>query len=515
MLYKDKVVVEYLKYGWPLNFTSDQLPVSDQRNHKGARDYRGIIDLYLSAESKLNRICGPFQSPPFEPFFTSPLNTVPKSDSQDRRVIVDLSWPLGKGVNSGIDVDLYLGAPSDLHFPTIDDVIRLVNLAGTGCLIYKRDLKAAYRQFPVDPSDYRFLGYYWNGLYYFDTRLCMGQRSAALACQRSTRAVVFIMLAKSHTVTVYLDDFIGVERVDNAWRAYYALEDLLQELGLQESASKALPPSSHQVVLGVLFDTINMSISIPKSRVDDTRVMVDSWLSKSKASKRELQSLLGKLMFISKCVRQSRIFLNRIIAAIRALKHSFYKQKLNKEFRKDLLWWKEFLVIFNGVSIIPNHNWSDPDAVFATDACLSGCGGVSGSSFFRSEFPVSIQNRKLPIHDLELLAVLVGFRVWKTELTGRRVLVYCDNMASVYALNSGKSSGEFSARCLRELWFLCCTVQAELRAIHLPGVDNRLPDYLSRSHIDIEYFNKFLVETNNLYNENFIDSSYFHMSDSF
>jgi hypothetical protein len=108
-------LIEYLKYGWLLNFTSAQLSVSDQRNHKGARDYREVIDLNLSKEYNLNRICGPFQSPPFEPFFTTPLNTVSKSDSQDRRVIVDSSWPLGKGVNSGIDVDSYLGAPSDFE----------------------------------------------------------------------------------------------------------------------------------------------------------------------------------------------------------------------------------------------------------------------------------------------------------------------------------------------------------------------------------------------------------------
>lgn len=35
----------------------------------------------------------------------------------------------------------------------------LSGLRAAGCLIYKRDLKRAYRQFPVDPRDYPSLGY--------------------------------------------------------------------------------------------------------------------------------------------------------------------------------------------------------------------------------------------------------------------------------------------------------------------------------------------------------------------
>ena len=47
------------------------------------------------------------------------------------------------------------------------------------------------------------------------------------------------------------------------------------------------------------------------------RVREDVWNDKIKASRVELQRLLGKLSFVSKCVRQSRIFLNRIFAVLR------------------------------------------------------------------------------------------------------------------------------------------------------------------------------------------------------
>ena len=92
-------------------------------------------------------------------FVLSPLNTVEKRDSEERRVIVDLSWPSGHLVNDGTPSDSYLGAPLSLRYPTIDDIVHAVVTLGRGCYLYKRDLRKAYRQFPVDPKDYPFLGY--------------------------------------------------------------------------------------------------------------------------------------------------------------------------------------------------------------------------------------------------------------------------------------------------------------------------------------------------------------------
>jgi hypothetical protein len=43
-----------------------------------------------------------------------------------RRVIVDLSFsPEGLAVNDGISKDLYLGEKVSVHYPTVDDFVRL------------------------------------------------------------------------------------------------------------------------------------------------------------------------------------------------------------------------------------------------------------------------------------------------------------------------------------------------------------------------------------------------------
>ena len=176
--YEDRVIYEFSEFGWPLGYTNQTLP---------------------------------FDAPPFpDGFVVSPLNTVAKRDPQERRVIVDLSWPCGSSVNDGIPSGSFLGELLDLTYPTIDAIVSAIVSLGRGCMLYKRDLRKAYRQFPVDPHDYHLLGYTWNGQFYFDTVLTMGLRSAAMACQRSTSAVSWILNRRGLSTFNYLDDFIGV-----------------------------------------------------------------------------------------------------------------------------------------------------------------------------------------------------------------------------------------------------------------------------------------------------------------
>ena len=139
---------------------------------------------------------------------------------------------------------------------------------------------------------------------------------------------------------------------------------------------------------------------------------------------------------------------------------------------------------FNGVSFIPPIAWAEPDVTFSTDSCLKGCGGICGLEYFHVEFPQSILVQNLAIHKLEMLAVLVGVRIWGQQLRGMRLQIYCDNAAAVQVINSSKTRDPFLASCLRELWLEVSSYGFELRAVHLPGEENRVADWLSRWDYD-------------------------------
>ena len=235
-------------------------------------------------------------------------------------------------MNDGIPSGLYLAQQFALVYPTVDLIAYRVAALGSGCLLFKRDLRRAYRQFPVDPYDYPLLGYSWNDLYFFDVVLPMGLRSAAMACQHSTNAVSYILSCAGCQVANYLDDFIGVASIARASQRYEYCGSLLQELGLQESLSKACPPSTVTTCLGVQINTVDMTLSVTPERLDELVVLLSHWLAKKSATRSELQSLVGKLSFVSKCVRQSRLFLARILAMLRTIKRNHHHVKLSKDF---------------------------------------------------------------------------------------------------------------------------------------------------------------------------------------
>ena len=129
--------------------------------------------------------------------------------TEERRVVCDLSFPLGKSVNDGIPCGIYLGEESQITYPKVDNLVSIINKHGQGCLMWKRDLKSAYRQLPVDPDDYHLLAYTWRGHIYLDLAIPFGLRTGSLAMQRTTYAFVYIMYKQNIDVVGYIDDYAG------------------------------------------------------------------------------------------------------------------------------------------------------------------------------------------------------------------------------------------------------------------------------------------------------------------
>ena len=102
----------------------------------------------------------------------------------------------------------------------------------------------------------------------------------------------------------YSDDIGGCEdTLERATEAYDALGNLFTDLGLKESASKAHPPSTSMPYLGIQFDTVKMTMSIPPDKICEVREEVSLWMKKSFVTKKTLQQLLGKLFWVSRCVQ--------------------------------------------------------------------------------------------------------------------------------------------------------------------------------------------------------------------
>ncbi|XP_077985143.1 uncharacterized protein LOC144439784 [Glandiceps talaboti] len=421
----------------------------------------------------------------------SPLQTVEKKNSLDRRVVVDLSFPLGQSVNDGIPTDNYLDGPFSLSYPTVDNLTNLIREKGPGCFLYKRDLRRAYRQIPVDPHDYFLLGYSWKDMIFFDTKLPFGLRMASIACQRTTNAVRYIFEQEGGRCVNYLDDIGGVESPDKAEQSFQQLGKLLQELGLEESPEKACPPAPVMTFLGRQFNTIDMTIRIPDDKLTEIKQYLPEWMSRKRATKRDLQSLIGRLAFLSGCVRPGRVFVSRLLDTLRKLRRNHHRFHVNKDMKKDIQWWISFLDQFNGVSMIPTEYWCSADELLTTDACLTGAGGTFMNEYFHCPFPPAVIKQNYHISCLEIMAVMVACKLWANKLSGHQILIQCDNEATVHVLNAGRTRDPVMLDCVREVWFVAAKYQFHIKAIHIAGCNNRKADILSRWDSDDNSYHKF------------------------
>ena len=222
--YKDRRLVDYIAYGWPINFRRGEVLQSTLNNHASAQQHGEHIDFYIETEIGYGALLGPFSRPPVAPMHISPLMTRPKRDSNNRRVIVDLSWPEGGAVNEGVDTELYIDGPARISLPTVDYMEQRILQLGHGAFMYKTDLARGYRQLRVDPNDWPLLGFQHRGKTYMDICPPFGLRSAAMCMQRTTEAISYIHAKEGYYSRPYLDDFGGAEAVEE--RAQAALDAL-------------------------------------------------------------------------------------------------------------------------------------------------------------------------------------------------------------------------------------------------------------------------------------------------
>ncbi|CAG2232772.1 unnamed protein product [Mytilus edulis] len=490
--YNDHILCDLLEFGFPIGYTAgDIVDIKKPRNHSGARDFPDFILKYLKKELEYKAVIGPLKVNPFiySSLVLSPLNSVPKSTPGERRVILDLSFPSENCINAGIDKDIYLGESVNLTYPSVDDFVNLIKLKGRNCGIFKRDLKRAYRQIPIDPGDINFVGFHWKNHIFVDRVLSMGLRSSAHICQRVTSSVVYMMKQSGYLLLNYLDDFAGAEKSEDANVVFDLLGRLLDSCGLEESVEKASSPSTVMTFLGVKFDTSELTISVTTERVEEILLLVKTWLNLLVATVKQLQSLLGKLHFVSNCVRPGRLFVSRLLTWLRSLPDDKCDHIIPLYIRKDLFWWYHFLKSYNGVSMMALEDWSQPDEILETDATLSGCGGwfLEKREFFHVQFPSFLMDLNLHINQFELIALMICVKVWSVHFVNRKILVRCDNQSTVLVLNSGCTRDAYMQCCLREILFYAAKYNFEIKAVHFPGVENRTADILSRWHSDSRF----------------------------
>ena len=452
-------VLQDLEYGIHV-FTSDHVPAASADNYASLAERPGLVNLELEALRDTGKI-EQVRVGEVRDTIISPMGQIPKTDPSKIRLIHDLSL----FVNQHVRV-------RNMSLPTIEDFLKWVT---PGAYMWKRDWKGGYTQFWVHGGSRRLLGFEWNGSIWRYCVLPFGLSSAPADFCQFSELVRDTLRRLGIVCWTYIDDLYGVH--DTQLGAVHDFEQagtLHDYLQIDEAKDKAVAPCQIAVILGYVVDSVASMVSLPATKVEKILALCVDFVKRDWATLREIQKLIGNLVFAARVVRGGWIFLSRLFPLLRVNSRSNTSLRLTNQFRADVRWWLHFLRGWHGIAAIPT--WRDVH-VFC-DASNRGWGAWCGDLWAAGSWSSSAKAHH--INWKEMVAIKSAVSRWAHLWHGARVFIHSDNRAAVAICSKGHSRSPKLAKIMREIFWSLARVSCEVRVLHIAGVFNVRADALSR-----------------------------------
>ncbi|KAM4019336.1 uncharacterized protein ACNLHF_000032 [Anomaloglossus baeobatrachus] len=342
-------------FGFFIPFQFSKSPVF-ATNLKSAKEAPLVLQEKLQHEVLMGRIIGPFPDIPFFNLRVSPLGVVPKKEAGKFRLIHHLSHPKGSSVNDGISE-----ADASVSYVSFDRAVTLLKEAGPGALMAKSDIESAFRLLPVHPDCYHLLGLSVDGFYYYDTCLPMGCSISCHYFELFSSFLEWVLRFETgiRSVIHYLDDFLFVGPRDS--QACSTLLDsfrsLMSVFGVPLSADKTIGPVTSLSFLGIEIDSVGMFFRLPQEKVAKLLELIQGFCSVRSVTLRQMQSLLGLLVFACRVMPMGRIFSRRLSLSTKGIRLPHHRIRITPPLRLDLMVWREFLLSYNCQTYFQTPEW--------------------------------------------------------------------------------------------------------------------------------------------------------------
>lgn len=225
-----------------------------------------------------------------------------------------------------------------------------------------------------------------------------------------------------------------------------------------------------------------MTVAVPFDKLRDLVSVCKAWYSKKRASKKMIQSLAGRMMYVSNCIKPARRFTSRILATLRTMGNREWTT-LSAQFKADVAWFYNFAAQANGIFYyLPLRS----EVPLECDSSLLAAGGVGLGCFYEWVYQQHHVAKFPSIVHLEAINLILTYKTFAPMILDPTALVviYTDNLGSAFAIESGKTKDETLANCSRELWLEALIHNHIVTIRHKPGELLVLPDALSRSSFD-------------------------------
>jgi hypothetical protein len=417
-----------------------------------------------------------------------PLHCIIK-EGKKPRLVIDLS----RNLNDHLQLDHF-------QYTSVEDA---VEAAWPNCWFGKLDLTNCFLSFPLHPSVRPFFCFRFDNKLYQFTHMPFGLNTAPHMCTQLLSVVAFALSQKNITHSRYLDDFFLIgDTGDEVSQQLESATETMHSFGLVVNPTKTEGPSQVLSFLGIELDSVKQTLSCTPGRVAELTGLLQALRRKRVVTRHDAESLIGKLSFAAQVLPGARPFMRRMLDTVHACrsKRRSTPIHIDPSFRADVRFWLHHLSDWNGT-----QTWRSSRAapfVFASDASLHGFGFYlestpTPSSVDSSTWPQPLQlgatfsgtyatehaqyhQSHTQIAWCELVAVVASLRTYAPYLMNQSVQFIVDNSTDVHIINRQATRSKGLAGLLRQLYSIALQHNIRIQAVHRPGIENTLADFLSR-----------------------------------
>jgi hypothetical protein len=413
---------------------------------------------------------------------------VPKKNEKALRFILD-----ARGVNEFV----YTPSWKTESLATVLDLIPPGPPPGKMWMA-KLDLRKAFFQVKLAEEWRKWACFRVGGKTYRFCGLPMGLRASPWALGKLLRPVVGLLRAQGILLVLYVDDAIVIATSEEGCReATEKVRGLLELLGFQINYRKSiLTPAQRGSFLGFELDLQLLLLSLTEEKKEKGLKLVRQMLNGRCITAREAAAVTGFLIATRPVVMEACLHLvltQRWVTALRASRG--WRAPIPPPERRppppvveELQWWWNRLHDCEPREMPSAH--PRLDLQMETDASEWGWGGLiretnTGQIRQRVNGPWAPEElcEARSINALEVRAgtktlLALGPALPLMVPPGSRLLWRCDNAATVFSVNSWRSS-RLTAQLL-DLWDVAEKRGIHLEVRHTPGIQNVEADALSR-----------------------------------
>lgn len=401
--------------------------------------------------------------------FCSPIFLIKKPNGSFR-FILNL-----KRLNTFIDTE---------HFK-LEDYRTVCKLLNQNDYLASLDLKDAYYMINIHKKSRRYLRFCFLGNYYQFNVLPFGLCTAPLIFTKIMKPVMAHLREMGLVSVVYLDDFLCISKsFTDCQNNIQVTIKTLTKLGFIINQNKCdFTPTQNCKFLGLIFNSVNMTIGITKEKRMNCLKLITDLLNKKSMTIKFLAQVIGTLISVCPAIKYGILY-TKTLERIKYLglnkNNNNYDEKttLNNESKQDLLWWTRN--ILKSVNPIRKNNFH---TVIYTDASSTGWGASCGPETASGRWKV--EESKLHINSLELMAAFFGLKCFSKELSNCEILLRIDNITAVSYINrQGGVQYPHLHNITKSIWQWCECRNLWIFASYINTKDNIIADFESRRELE-------------------------------